>query len=77
MNSIIIDKDKCTGCQICFKACWVDVFRWDDQGGKPIVAYPEDCVECNFCEISCPVNAINVVIDYDKPFPCSYIAGKV
>lgn len=77
MNTILIDRDKCVGCQICYKACWVDVIRWDEGAKQPISAYAEDCVECNFCEISCPVGAIKVQIDYRKPFPCSYIAGQV
>jgi NAD-dependent dihydropyrimidine dehydrogenase PreA subunit len=42
----------------------------------PIIAYAEDCVVCNFCEVSCTESAIKVVVDYSLPFPCSYIAGQ-
>lgn len=73
MNEIRIDKEKCVGCKLCYKVCWLDVIRWDEAERKPVAAYPRDCVECNYCEISCPKNAINVVIDYDKPFPEPYI----
>jgi NAD-dependent dihydropyrimidine dehydrogenase PreA subunit len=76
MNVIKVDKDKCTGCKICYKACWVDVIRWDEAAKRPVIAHPEDCVECNYCEISCPEEAIKVSIDYSKPFPAPYIAGK-
>lgn len=76
MNTINVDYDKCIGCKICYKACWLDVIRWDDEKKKPVVAYPKDCVECNYCEISCPQEAIRVEIDYTKPFPEPYLASK-
>jgi NAD-dependent dihydropyrimidine dehydrogenase PreA subunit len=73
MNQIKFDFDKCTKCKLCTKICFVDVIRWDDKESAPIAKYPEDCIECNICEIYCPKEAINVVIDYDKPFPEPYI----
>ena len=69
VNSIRVDFDRCDGCKICYKACFVDVFRWDEAGKRPAVAYPEDCVQCNLCELSCPTDAIRVLVDWDKPFP--------
>jgi NAD-dependent dihydropyrimidine dehydrogenase PreA subunit len=69
MNSVIIDLDACTGCKTCYLACFADVIRWDDVAKRPIVAYPEDCVRCNFCEISCKEVAIKVVPDWDMDFP--------
>ena len=75
MKSCSLDESKCTGCKICYKACWLDVIRWDEKTGRPFFAYPQDCVECNYCEISCPSEAINIKIDYDKPFPDAYISG--
>ena len=68
MNAIEIDFDACSGCRTCYEACFVDVYRWDAEQDKPVVAYPEDCVECNYCEISCPTGALSVVPDYSKPF---------
>jgi NAD-dependent dihydropyrimidine dehydrogenase PreA subunit len=65
MNRIELDFDACTGCQACFDACFVNVFRWDAEAGKPVVAYVEDCVECNKCELSCPVECIQVIPDYE------------
>jgi NAD-dependent dihydropyrimidine dehydrogenase PreA subunit len=64
MNTIKIDADLCDGCMTCYDCCFVDVFRWNDQADRPIAAYPEDCVECNKCELSCPQNAIEVVPDF-------------
>ncbi len=44
MTTIKVDYDACNGCRMCFKVCYVDVWRYDDEQDKPIVAYPEDCV---------------------------------
>lgn len=76
MNSMILDESKCIKCKKCYKACWLDVIRWDDTNNKPEFKYPEECIECNFCEVSCPTDAITIKIDYKKPFPNAYIQGK-
>ena len=64
MNNIIVNKEICIGCKICFKACFVDVIKWDNEARKPIIAYPEDCAQCVVCEVNCPRRAIKVVPDY-------------
>ncbi len=69
MNQVVIDFDTCTGCKTCYRACFADVIRWDAEAKRPIVAYPEDCVHCNFCEISCKDEALTVVADWDLPYP--------
>ncbi|MBP1627656.1 MAG: hypothetical protein H6Q00_2131 [Holophagaceae bacterium] len=72
MNLIKIDSTLCTKCGMCFKSCWNDVFRVDKATRQPYAAYPEDCVECNYCEVSCPVGALTVIIDYAKPMASCY-----
>ena len=47
---IEIDEDACKGCELCIEACFMDVLRWDGEREKPVVAYPEDCKLCLFCE---------------------------
>ena len=64
MNEVAIDLDACTGCQTCYDACFMDVFRWDGDDDHPIVAYADDCVGCNMCELNCPEECIQVVIDF-------------
>ena len=83
MNTINVDYDACNGCRMCFKVCYVDVWRYDDEEDKPIVAYPEDCTACNMCELECPTDAIEVVVDYEnRPWPpviergFPYVPGK-
>ncbi len=64
MNTINIDVESCSGCQMCVKACFVDVIRWNESDGLPVVAYPEDCVQCNACELACSTDSIEVIPDY-------------
>ena len=68
MNTIKIDAIECSGCKTCFNACFVDVFRWDATEDRPIVAYPEECVQCGTCELNCPAECIHVVVDYDNKY---------
>jgi NAD-dependent dihydropyrimidine dehydrogenase PreA subunit len=72
MNIIKIDEEACGGCGNCYKSCWLDVIRWDETKNQPVIKYPEDCVECNYCEISCAVQAIHVIPDFSKPWPNVY-----
>ncbi|MCL6479023.1 MAG: 4Fe-4S binding protein [Peptococcaceae bacterium] len=72
MHQIKIDKEKCTGCKRCYKACLYDVIRWVDEEKTPVAKYPEECATCNWCELSCPVNAIEVIPDYIVPYPRYY-----
>ncbi|MBP1750867.1 MAG: hypothetical protein H6Q52_3406, partial [Deltaproteobacteria bacterium] len=31
MNTIKIDMDVCSGCKACYDACFVNVFRWNEE----------------------------------------------
>ncbi|SHO59289.1 4Fe-4S dicluster domain-containing protein [Vibrio quintilis] len=72
MNVIQIDKTRCSGCKSCYRACWVDVIRWDEENDCPLIAYPEDCVECGVCELSCFPQAIQVIPSFDRDWPDIY-----
>jgi 2-oxoglutarate ferredoxin oxidoreductase subunit delta len=49
----------CKGCGICIEFCPQQVFDMDEDG-RPIVAHPEECKACQWCEIHCPDLAITV-----------------
>lgn len=59
--TVEINLDACTGCGTCSEACFIDVIRWDDAEGKPVVAYEQDCVWCFTCEVNCPSQCIDVI----------------
>jgi len=72
MHTIKIDLENCEGCMNCYEACFVDVIRWNEIESRPIVAYPEECATCNWCELSCPTSAIEVIPDNPAPMPEPY-----
>lgn len=56
---IAINEEWCKRCGICIAFCPVDVFD-EAEDGLPIVARPEDCIECNLCEYRCPDFAVTL-----------------
>ncbi len=75
MNKITVNNETCVGCKTCYKACFIDVIRWDEETKRPIIAYPEDCVGCIYCQASCPVDALIVEIDFDYARDWTAIPG--
>lgn len=67
-----LDLEICNGCGICFAACPQDVFRMDENTGKAVIMYPNDCVACWTCEIFCPVSCIEVSERRSRRIPLSY-----
>lgn len=65
-HKINFKPENCVGCKLCYKACFVDVIRWDAEAKKPIFKYVEDCEHCNYCEIVCAKKCIEVVPDYSS-----------
>lgn len=65
-NQIKFDGTHCIGCQLCYKACFVDVIRWDADNKKPTFPYMEDCEHCSYCEIVCPKHCITVEPRFER-----------
>jgi NAD-dependent dihydropyrimidine dehydrogenase PreA subunit len=38
----------------------MDVIRMDEESKKAVIAYPEDCMLCEWCRLDCPVDAIYI-----------------
>jgi len=72
MNNIKMDYDKCNSCKTCVDVCFLDIIRWDNVEKRPIVAYEEDCVACNQCEMECPKKCIKVVYGEKDYIPIYY-----
>ena len=73
---IKIDLELCTGCRKCVDTCHMDVIRFEQKSRKPFAKYPEECATCNWCEILCPVKAIQVIprnpVRMPEPFPKAF-----
>jgi adenylylsulfate reductase, subunit B len=55
-----IDNEKCAGCGRCYEVCPLDVYRWNQEAKRPVVAYDEECQMCFVCQEECPAEAIHV-----------------
>ncbi len=60
--SVIIDRDKCIGCDICVQVCPMGILALD-KDGKAYMKYDE-CWYCMPCETDCPTDAVKVNIPY-------------
>ncbi len=55
-RAILIDEEKCIGCNRCVEACQVDlIVPSREKGGAPVVQYPDECWYCGSCVVECPV----------------------
>jgi 2-oxoglutarate ferredoxin oxidoreductase subunit delta len=63
---IIIDEDRCKGCDLCTFYCPVNILQLDDtrtnkKGYTPLMTTdPDKCIACGFCAIMCPDSVITV-----------------
>ena len=57
MNSIAIDKEKCTNCGLCINDCVAGCLVQDDN--SPRMLHKERCLACQHCMSICPAGAIS------------------
>ncbi len=55
---VIVDSEKCKGCEDCLEACTVNVFEMRE--GKSIPVHEEECIGCRSCMEVCKEKAITV-----------------
>ena len=51
------------GCKICVNICPMDVFRYNDEARKSVIAYPENCQSCGQCFVNCPGRSLCLTND--------------
>jgi len=55
---VIVDNQKCSGCEECLETCTVNVFEMKEGKSKPI--HEEECIGCRNCVDVCKEKAITV-----------------
>ena len=58
MSVARLDLNKCVGCMNCVNLCPMDVFYFDAQANKSVMAYPENCQSCGICYLHCAGDAL-------------------
>jgi 2-oxoglutarate ferredoxin oxidoreductase subunit delta len=56
-GTVVIDIDRCKGCELCIPACPVDVLRMSDRRNEKGYFVPElleGCTGCSACQLICP-----------------------
>jgi NAD-dependent dihydropyrimidine dehydrogenase PreA subunit len=59
MVKIIVDNDKCKGCETCANTCPVGVYEIENSKAVPVNV--DECLVCRACEAQCPEGAIQVI----------------
>jgi NAD-dependent dihydropyrimidine dehydrogenase PreA subunit len=55
---VVVDPEKCEGCEECVEVCPVDVYEMVDGKSEPVNA--EECLGCESCVEVCDQEAITV-----------------
>lgn len=56
--TVVVDEEKCVGCEECVDVCPVEVFEMVDEKSKPV--NEDECLGCESCVEVCEEEAIVV-----------------
>lgn len=64
-GAIVVDKERCKGCEVCIPACPTNVIELAKEVNSKgyhyaYMANPEACIGCANCAIVCPDGVISV-----------------
>lgn len=64
IGDIVIDVEKCKGCEVCIPACPMDVIavskNVNGKGYKYVETVNDECTGCTNCAVVCPDGVITV-----------------
>jgi len=63
MSVVRIDLNKCIGCENCVNICPLDVFYFNYEAHKSVIAYPENCQSCGQCFLNCKGRSLGISND--------------
>lgn len=63
MSVIRVDLNKCVGCKNCVEICPLDVFYFNEEAHKSVLAYPENCQSCGQCIVNCKGRSLGITND--------------
>ena len=74
MSVVRIDLNKCIGCENCVNICPMDVFYFNQDAHKSVIAYPENCQSCGQCYLNCKGRCLGISNDL-YAFPITAFRG--
>ena len=60
MSVVRLDLNKCIGCRNCVDICPMDVFYFNEEAHKSVLAYPENCQSCGQCYLNCKGRSLGI-----------------
>lgn len=63
MSVVRVDLNQCVGCKNCVGICPMDVFYFDHDAHKSVLAYPENCQSCGQCVVNCKGRSLGISND--------------
>lgn len=74
MSVVRLDLNRCIGCENCVNICPMDVFYFNAEAHKSVIAYPENCQSCGQCFLNCKGRSLGISNDLFS-FPITAFRG--